>query len=554
MYRKKILIAFAIVILAIPKMQAQTKAGNSSNMQVARPKLVVGIIVDQMRWDYLYRFYNVYAPNGGFKRMLNQGFSCDNTLMPYVPTVTAVGHTCVYTGSVPALTGIAGNNWFDNNTLKSVYCTDDASVATVGSNTKAAGEMSPRNLWVTTVTDELRLATNFNSKTIGISIKDRGAILPAGHAANAAFWYDYQTGNFISSTYYMNQLPEWLTQFNNKKWVDNYYEKNWAPILPKSTYEALCDVDENIYESKPFGKEEKGFPYDLSKFKGKDYSKIASTPYANDLLENLAETTLANEQMGKGNNTDFLAVSFSSTDYIGHSFGPNSWELLDTYARLDKTLGKLLDYLDKTIGKNQYTIFLTADHAGAQIPEFLAKHNIPGGRADDRDLMKELNQHLASQFHQSNLINAIWEFDVYLNHGLIDSLQLNEGAIEKSIAQFLQKDERVLTVVNKRKAATAALPVNIREMIVNGYTPKRSGDLQIVMKSGVMDAGKTGMSHGVSYTYDTHIPLLWYGWGIRQGHLNKTTYMTDIAATLAALLKIQMPSGCIGQPITEVYQ
>jgi predicted AlkP superfamily pyrophosphatase or phosphodiesterase len=535
-------------------MQAQTKAGNSSNMQVARPKLVVGIIVDQMRWDYLYRFYNVYAPNGGFKRMLNQGFSCDNTLMPYVPTVTAVGHTCVYTGSVPALTGIAGNNWFDNNTLKSVYCTDDASVATVGSNTKAAGEMSPRNLWVTTVTDELRLATNFNSKTIGISIKDRGAILPAGHAANAAFWYDYQTGNFISSTYYMNQLPEWLTQFNNKKWVDNYYEKNWAPILPKSTYEALCDVDENIYESKPFGKEEKGFPYDLSKFKGKDYSKIASTPYANDLLENLAETTLANEQMGKGNNTDFLAVSFSSTDYIGHSFGPNSWELLDTYARLDKTLGKLLDYLDKTIGKNQYTIFLTADHAGAQIPEFLAKHNIPGGRADDRDLMKELNQHLASQFHQSNLINAIWEFDVYLNHGLIDSLQLNEGAIEKSIAQFLQKDERVLTVVNKRKAATAALPVNIREMIVNGYTPKRSGDLQIVMKSGVMDAGKTGMSHGVSYTYDTHIPLLWYGWGIRQGHLNKTTYMTDIAATLAALLKIQMPSGCIGQPITEVYQ
>ena len=554
MYRKKILIAFAIVILAIPKMQAQTKAGNSSNMQVARPKLVVGIIVDQMRWDYLYRFYNVYAPNGGFKRMLNQGFSCDNTLMPYVPTVTAVGHTCVYTGSVPALTGIAGNNWFDNNTLKSVYCTDDASVATVGSNTKAAGEMSPRNLWVTTVTDELRLATNFNSKTIGISIKDRGGILPAGHAANAAFWYDYQTGNFISSTYYMNQLPEWLTQFNNKKWVDNYYEKNWAPILPKSTYEALCDVDENIYESKPFGKEEKGFPYDLSKFKGKDYSKIASTPYANDLLENLAETTLANEQMGKGNNTDFLAVSFSSTDYIGHSFGPNSWELLDTYARLDKTLGKLLDYLDKTIGKNQYTIFLTADHAGAQIPEFLAKHNIPGGRADDRDLMKELNQHLASQFHQSNLINAIWEFDVYLNHGLIDSLQLNEGAIEKSIAQFLQKDERVLTVVNKRKAATAALPVNIREMIVNGYTPKRSGDLQIVMKSGVMDAGKTGMSHGVSYTYDTHIPLLWYGWGIRQGHLNKTTYMTDIAATLAALLKIQMPSGCIGQPITEVYQ
>ncbi|PZX63578.1 alkaline phosphatase PafA [Hydrotalea sandarakina] len=555
MNRKKMLMSLAMVILAISGAVAQNKPNNNaSDATIARPKLVVGIIVDQMRWDYLYRFYNVYEPNGGFKRLLNQGFSCDNTLMPYLPTVTAVGHTCVYTGSVPTIAGITGNNWYDNNTHKTVYCTDDASVSTVGSTTKAAGEMSPRNLWVTTITDELRLATNFKSKTIGLSIKDRGAILPAGHAANAAYWYDYQTGNFISSTYYMNQLPEWLTAFNNKKWVDTYYEKNWSPLLPKATYEALCDADVNDYESQPFGKDQKGFPYNLEKFKGKDYSKIASTPYANELLENLAETTIANEQLGKGNATDFLAVSFSSTDYIGHAFGPNSWEVLDVYARLDRTLGKFFDYLDKTIGKNQYTVFLTADHAGAQIPEFLAKHNIPGGRADDPDIKRSLNQYLAEQFHQPNLINAVWEFDVYLNHNLIDSLQLNQAAIEKSIAQYLQKDDRVLTVVNKAKAATASLPVNIREMIVNGYTPKRSGDLQIIMKSGVMDAGKTGMSHGVAYTYDTHIPLLFYGWGIQKGHLNRTTYMTDISATIAALLKIQMPSGCIGQPITEAYR
>ncbi|MGC8749379.1 alkaline phosphatase PafA [Hydrotalea sp.] len=555
MNRKRMLMLLTMAILAISGAVAQSKPNNNaSDATVARPKLVVGIIVDQMRWDYLYRFYNVYEPTGGFKRLLNQGFSCDNNLMPYLPTVTAVGHTCVYTGSVPTIAGITGNNWYDNNTHKTVYCTDDASVSTIGSNTKAAGEMSPRNLWVTTITDELRLATNFKSKTIGISIKDRGAILPAGHAANAAYWYDYQTGNFISSTYYMNQLPEWLTAFNNKKWVDTYYEKNWAPLLPKATYEALCDVDVNDYESQPFGKDQKGFPYNLEKFKGKDYSKIASTPYANDLLENLAETTISNEQLGKGNATDFLAVSFSSTDYIGHSFGPNSWEVLDVYARLDRTLGKFFDYLDKTVGKNQYTVFLTADHAGAQIPEFLAKHNIPGGRADDPDIKRSLNQYLAEKFHQPNLINAVWEFDVYLNHNLIDSLQLNQSAIEKSITQYLQKDDRVLTVVNKAKAATASLPVNIREMIVNGYTPKRSGDLQIIMKSGVMDAGKTGMSHGVAYTYDTHIPLLFYGWGIQKGHLNRTTYMTDISATIAALLKIQMPSGCIGQPITEVYK
>jgi hypothetical protein len=224
MNRKKMLMSLAMVILDISGAVAQNNPNNNaSDATIARPKLVVGIIVDQMRWDYLYRFYNVYEPSGGFKTLLNQGFSCDNTLMPYLPTVTAVDHTCVYTGSVPTIAGITGNNWYDNDTHKTVYCTDDASVNTVGSTTKAAGEMSPRNLWVTTITDELRLATKFKSKTIGLSIKDRGAILPAGHAGIAAYWYNYQTGNFISSSYYMNQIPEWLTAFNNKKWVDTYY-------------------------------------------------------------------------------------------------------------------------------------------------------------------------------------------------------------------------------------------------------------------------------------------------------------------------------------------
>lgn len=547
---KRIVLIVVTLFFLINCYAQKTAATNT----IQRPKLVVGIVVDQMRWDYLYRFYDLYKANGGFKRLMGEGFTCDNTLVPYLPTVTACGHTCVYTGSVPAIHGITGNNWFDNNLQKPVYCVDDKSVQTVGSSSVAEGQMSPNNVFVTTVTDELRLATNFQSKVIGISMKDRGAIIPAGHAANAAYWYDGKTGNFISSTYYMKDLPDWMKAFNARKLVDTFYAGNWNIELPANVYIKYCDGDNNDYESKPFGKNAVTMPYDLQQFQGKDYSKIASTPFANDLLLELAKTNISAEKLGKHDVTDFLAMSFSSTDYVGHSFGPNSWELLDTYVRLDKTLGQLLDYLDKTVGKNNYTVFLTADHAGAHIPEFLQKNKIPGGRWDDSEIRKELNDHLKKQFSQSNLINAVMEHDVYINHPLIDSLKLDEQNIQRSVVQYLLKKDIVLNVVDKHHAADATIPAKIREMVVNGYNPQRSGDLQIIMKTGVMDAGKTGMSHGVWNPYDSHIPLLFYGWGIKYGSLNRETYMTDISATVAALLHIQMPSGCIGKVITEVMK
>ena len=519
---------------------------------IARPKLVVGIVIDQMRWDYLYRFYDVYKPNGGFKRLLGEGFSCDNTLVPYLPTVTACGHSCVYTGSVPAIHGITGNDWFDNNLQKTVYCVEDKNVQTVGSTTVAAGQMSPENLWVTTITDELRLATNFHSKVIGISMKDRGAILPAGHSANAAYWYDGKSGNFITSTYYMNALPDWMQQFNNRKLTDSLYNKGWNLSLPKETYEKYCDTDDNAYETKAFGKDALTMPYDLTQYKDKDFSKILSTPYGNTILGQLAQQVVASEQMGKHDVTDFLAVSFSSTDYVGHAFGPNSWELLDTYARLDSTLGSLFAYLDKTVGAGQYTVFLTADHAGAHVPEFLQKHHIPAGRMADGNIADNLDDYLKARFGQAKLINAVNEYDIYLNHPLIDSLKLDEAAIKKVVTQYLLKKNEVLQVVDKRLAADAPLPKVLREMIANGYNATRSGDLQIINKTGVMDAAKTGMSHGVWNTYDAHIPLVWYGWGIKHGSTTKETYMTDISATVAGLLHIQMPSGNIGHVIEEV--
>ncbi|MDE3234649.1 MAG: alkaline phosphatase family protein [Bacteroidota bacterium] len=535
---------------------AQTK----STSPVARPKLVVGIVVDQMRWDYLYRFYDIYKPNGGFKRLMGDGFSCDNTIVPYLPTVTACGHSCVYTGSVPAIHGITGNNWYDNNLQKAVYCVEDKNVQGVGSDAGEAGQMSPVNLWTTTITDELRLATNFHSKVIGISMKDRGAILPAGHAANAAFWYDGQSGNFITSTYYMQQLPEWVQQFNNRKLVDNYYEKNWNLFLDQNVYEQYCDTKENEYASKPFEKDQLGLPYNLQQYKGKDYSKIASTPFANNLLEELAQAAISSEKLGKGASTDFLAVSFSSPDYVGHAFGPNSWEQLDTYARLDETIGNLLDYLDKTVGKNEYTVFLTADHAGAHIPEFLQKHHIPGGRWDDNAIKNELNAIFEKAVNIGDLVSAVNEYNVYLNHAEFEyikkfpTVKIDETTAKEMIKQYLLKKDQVLNVVDLKNCNTSALPQTIREMLNNAYAPQRSGDLMIIAKSGIMDAGKTGMSHGAWYNYDAHIPLLFYGWGINHGRLNRETYMTDISATIASLLHIQMPSGCVGKVIGEVLQ
>ncbi|WP_317169498.1 alkaline phosphatase family protein [Mucilaginibacter humi] len=280
-----------------------------------RPKLVVGIVVDQMRWDYLYRFYDRYSA-GGFKRMLNEGFSCENANIDYIPTVTAIGHSSIYTGSVPALHGIAGNDFIIQSTGKSMYCAEDKTVQTVGS-TSDAGQMSPRNLLVTTVTDELRLATNFRSKVIGIALKDRGGILPAGHTANAAYWFDDKSGNWITSTYYMNDLPQWLKDFNARKLPEQYLKQDWNPLYPVSTYLQTLP-DESKYEGKLKGATATTLPVKTSELYKGNLGMIRSTPFGNTMTLDLATATINAEKMGQGAVTDFPAVSLSSTDYIGH--------------------------------------------------------------------------------------------------------------------------------------------------------------------------------------------------------------------------------------------
>ncbi|RYY18950.1 MAG: alkaline phosphatase family protein, partial [Chitinophagaceae bacterium] len=324
---------------------------------IQRPKLVVGIVVDQMRWDYLYRYYDRYSA-GGFKRMLTQGFSCENAFIPYTPTYTAAGHTCVYTGSIPAINGIIGNSWYRRDLKRAWYCAEDSTVISVGS-TSSAGKMSPRNMWTTTITDELRLATNFNSKSIGIALKDRGAILPAGHSANAAYWFDNSSGGWITSTYYMNELPDWVKKINDKKLPDQYLQKNWNTIYPINTYKQSTE-DNKSYEAILPG-EDNTFPHETASITTNKYETFRNTPYGNTFTFDLAKAAIDGEQLGQRGATDFLALSFSSTDYVGHAFGPNSIEVEDTYLRLDQELAAFYALLDAKLGKGQYLVFLTAD-------------------------------------------------------------------------------------------------------------------------------------------------------------------------------------------------
>ena len=521
------------------------------NEPLQRPKLVVGITIDQMRWDYLYRYYDRYAANGGFKRMLSQGFSCENTLIPYAPTVTAPGHTSIYTGSVPAIHGIAGNFWWDNAQQRSVYCTEDKTVKTVGSET-TLGLQSPRNFLVTTICDELRLATNFQSKVIGVAIKDRGGILPAGHSANAAYWYDSQVGNWITSTYYMNELPQWVKDLNAKKLVDKYYEQGWHTLYPVNTY-TQSTADEKIYESKGLGT---GFPYDLKKFIGKNYSAVLSTPHGNTMTVEMAKAAIDGEKLGADAITDFLALSFSSTDYIGHGYGPNSIEQEDDFLRLDKELGDLLDYLDSKIGKGQYTVFLSADHGVANVIGFMKENKIPAGGIVEATALKELNQQLKDKFGHSDLALNTSNYQIVLNNNLINSeRKLKRDEIVAEIISFFSKQEAVLMAFDIQQLGTIPLQAKIKEMIGNGYFAPRGGDVQIILKPNYMETyGPTGTTHGLWNPYDAHIPLLWYGWGIKTGKTNRETYMTDIAPTVAALLHIQMPGGCIGKVISEVIK
>lgn len=516
-----------------------------------QPKLVVGIVIDQMRWDYLFRYSNNYSELG-FKRLQREGFSCDNTLIPYIPTYTAPGHTSIYTGSVPSINGIAGNDWYDASIKSNMYCTEDNTVQTVGSASNQ-GKMSPRNLLVTTIGDELRLKSNFKNKVIGISLKDRGAILPAGHAANAAYWYDDTNGSWISSTYYQAQLPDWVKKVNENNFPEKSMAKDWNLLLPLNKY-TMSTADDQKYEAKISGESSPTFPHVLSKTGNKKLSAFKITPFAATYTFNMAKDAITNEHLGKSGYTDMLTVSISSTDYMGHAFGPNSIEAEDTYLRLDKDLGDFLTFLDNSVGKGNYVLFLTADHGAAHVPGFLEENKINSGNFNSSTLTTDLKKMLSEQLGLNKTLIKIQNNQLYIDPSEMIELKKDKADVEKQIIAFLQGRADIAYAFSFNDLGAATLPEVIKTNLINGYNPKRSGQIGFILNPGYIGAGSTGTTHGSWNPYDSHIPLIFYGNGIKHGTLNRETHMTDIAATITALLKTQMPSGCIGKVITEAFK
>jgi len=540
--------SFVLFLLISTQSFAQLKNNND------RPKLVVGIVVDQMRWDYLYRYYDRYG-NDGFKRMLNEGFTAENTLIPYIPTFTAVGHSTVYTGSVPAIHGIAGNDFYIKETQSKMYCTQDDSVTGIGLDPDDKnGKMSPKNLLASTMTDELKLATDFKSKVIGVALKDRGAILPAGHFADAAYWM--VDGNWVSSSFYMKELPEYVKDFNKADLTGKYLKQGWNTLYPLDSYQDHLK-DGNSYEGSYIEGEKVTFPIktlEISKKEGRDI--IKATPFGNTVTLEFAKEILDKENLGNNpaNVTDFLAVSLSSTDYVGHQFAINSAKIEDTYLRLDKDLGEFFNYLDKKIGKGNYTVFLTADHGAAHNPQFILDEKGNAGFFAKKEISKALADLLKMEFGTEKLVYKATNYQVLLDHQLIESQKLDEEKIKSVIINFLKKQKGVLYALDMDKLSEASLPEKIKTMAINGYNYKRSGDIQVILEPQWYDGYgyTTGTTHGSWNPYDTHIPLVFMGWGIKPGNTHAPVYMTDIAPTISALLHIQQPNGNIGNPIVEL--
>lgn len=525
----------------------------SKNIPPEKPKLIIGIVVDQMRFDYLSRFYDKFDQNG-FKRLMNEGTFCKYAYLNYIFTQTGPGHATIFTGTTPSNHGIVSNEWYIPLKKQKVYCVEDQKQTTVGSNSNN-GKASPLYLMTPTFGDQLRLHYLQKSKVISISLKDRAAILPGGKNPYAAYWFDDATGNMITSSYYMKALPAWVEEFNRKKLADLYLNRLWSPLLPINEYtESLRDS--NKYEL-GFGKNQIVFPYDLSfiskKDKNdKDYGILKSTPFGNTLLHDFAIAAIINEELGKDNIPDFLTISFSATDYIGHRFGPRSIELEDTYLRLDKEIAHLIDFIENEIGKENVLIFLTADHGVADNPQYLVDLNMNGGQFKQYYALSLLRTYLNATYGEGEWVLGYSDQQIFLNRNLIEDAKLSLKEIQEKVAAFMIQFNGVANAVTAHILQTQNFTDGILKAMQNSFNPKRSGDVLIALEPGWIEESPYLYDHNSSYSYDTHVPLFWYGWKIPRLTINRNVKLIDIVPTLSALIQIEVPMGATGSPIQEL--
>lgn len=525
-----------------------------SETPVKKPKLVIGIVIDQMRYDYLTRFADRYGKDG-FNRILKNGFSLENAHYNFTPTYTAVGHASIYAGTSPNNHGIISNNWYDKVLKKSIYCVDDANYKTIG-NDGIVGQKSPHRLYTTTVADQLQLAQNMQGKTIGIAIKDRSAILPVGHTANAAYWYDAGNKNqWITSSFYMEELPDWVKAFNSNNKADAYLNETWETLYDIKTY-SQSRADNNIYENNLNGQEKPVFPKDLKKLREQNdnFSLIKTIPAGNTYTVDFAKAVIKGEQLGKSEFTDFLAVSFSSTDYVGHRYGVASVETEDTYLRLDKDLAHFFNFLDTEVGKENYTLFLTADHAAVHVPSYLQSLKIPAHYISTAKLKKFLSDITQKYFNSKELIENVSNYQIFLNQEKIEALGFNKNTVAQRLADEVLSFDKIYKAVTAETLQTTNFTEGIMHSLQQGYNPKFSGDVLMIPYPATLNYSRKGTSHGSGYSYDTHVPVIFYGNGIKKGASKKTYKIIDIAPTISNLLKIEAPNGTSGKIIEEVLK
>ena len=516
------------------------------------PKLMVGITVDQMRYDYLTKYWKDYSEEG-FKKLIREGYTCKNHHFSYAPTYTGPGHASIYTGTTPAYHGIIGNNWYDKYEKSSKYCTGDSTVYGVG-DSSLAGQMSPRNMLSSTITDELKLHSNGRSKTIGVSIKDRGAILPAGHLADAAYWFvGGDQGNFISSSYYMDELPDWVNTFNSSGYKDSLMLSGWNMLKPGESYDESI-IDNNQYEAPFTGKLQPAFPYNFTQLADSNggFDLIKGSPLGNSIVTEMAIKCLKNEALGQDEFTDFLAVSFSSTDYVGHRFAPAARETQDCYLRLDLEIARLISELDASVGKGNYTVFLTADHGAVHNPNYLKRLRMPSGYFKLDEVSSRVNAALKNSFGLEGLIESYSNDQLFFNDSLIAATKLDITKLEEIASKAALGYEGVYIALTRTQLVNAEFSSGLNHVLQNGFSTKYSGDVIIVPRPGWMNYPTTGTSHGSPFTYDTHVPLLFYGNGISPGFTDNRTHIKDIASTVASILGVQMPNANTGEPILEI--
>ena len=525
-----------------------------SETTIKKPKLVIGIVIDQMRYDYLTRFADRYGKDG-FNRILKNGFSLENAYYNFTPTYTAVGHASIYAGTSPSNHGVISNNWYDKVLKKSIYCVDDANYKTIGNN-GTVGQKSPLRLYTTTIADQLQLAQNMQGKTIGIAIKDRSAILPVGHTANAAYWYDAGNKNqWITSSFYMGELPDWVKAFNSNNKADEYLNETWETLYDINTY-SQSRADNNIYENNLNGQEKPVFPKVLKKLRelNDNFSLIKTIPAGNTYTVDFAKAAIKGEQLGKSEFTDFLAVSFSSTDYVGHRYGVAAVETEDTYLRLDKDLAHFFNFLDTEVGKENYTLFLTADHAAVHVPSYLQSLKIPAHYLSTKKLKKFLSDITQKYFNSKELIENVSNYQIFLNQEKIEALGFNKNTVAQRLADEVLSFDKMYKAVTAKTLQTTNFTGGLMHSLQQGYNPKFSGDVLMIPYPATLNYSRKGTSHGSGYSYDTHVPLIFYGNGIKKGVSKKTYKIIDIAPTISNLLKIESPNGTSGKIIEEVLK